>query len=176
MAAIGILDHPLVHRIRDELKTNARARWLLAVVGVIVILSLGLNLSDQINRRKVKFNQGRDLVARLEGIAGESQWIERRNAANSLRAQLEGRLWSAENESLEKASYQDWISAAAREAGVTPVEVRAEIDPGTSNGANLKKLSASVSGPFDAVAFTRFLSGIARHNRMMVIERLQIHS
>jgi hypothetical protein len=176
MAASTLLDHPVIERVRTELKTNPRARWLLiAMIGLLVV-GLWLRLSDHLTSVRAQLDQRSHQAARLQTIAQEAQWSERRNAAEGLRAQLEARLWSAENESLARATYVDWITATARQAGLGSVNARAEIDTGTNNPAAVKKLSASVDGTFDATAFTRFMSLIAQHNRLAVIERLHIQA
>lgn len=171
-----LLDHPLARRVGEEFRANPRARWLLAAVGLIVLVSAILGLSDRIDAARADFAQRARHVARLETVAKETEWPDRRATAEALRAQLDGRLWSADTDGLALADFQDWIALTGRESVLTLSEVRPEIDPGANNPAGLRKMSANVAGAFDASALERFLAAVAQHNRIVVVDKLRIQT
>jgi Tfp pilus assembly protein PilO len=176
-----MLDQPLsklltLDMIKAELRTNPRARWLLAVVAVLLVGYAIVELAVRNAALKTEVTRRQRVENQLEVISKETDWADRRQTAEALREQLESRLWSADTDGLTLADFQDWISKAARESALTISEVRPEIDPAATNSAQARRMSASVYGVFDPTAMTRFLALVARNNRVMVVEKLKIQS
>jgi hypothetical protein len=53
--------------------------------------------------------------------------------------------------------------------------MRSSIDANPNNPLKLRRVSAQVSGRFEAAGFVKLLQAIASQERLVVIERLDIH-
>lgn len=153
---------------------NPRARVLLAALGFTLAAS-GLLLIDsrdgEIRRDEA---DKRTQLARIEHIGNAELWQQRNEEAQAARSQAEARLWEAETDGLAQANFQSWLLDRAKEAGIAVGEMRSSIDANPSNPLKLRKVTAQLSGRFEAAGFVKLLQAIASQERLVVVERLDI--
>ena len=172
----SILANPIVRDVLAELKTNARARWLLIVGGVIIAFVVLVQVQGAINSVQNSLIKRTQLLARLEATAKNTEWINRRKAVDALRNEFESRLWPWETDGLASAEFQDWISKLARESGVNISEIRPDIELKASGNLGVRKMSANVIGAYDVNAMEKFLGALAVQNRVVMVDRLRLSS
>jgi len=171
-----ILNHPIVRDALAELRTNARARWLLIGGGLLLAGIVFFQVQGAVDAGRRNLIKRTQLLARLETTAKDTEWINRRTAVDIQRNEFESRLWPWETDGLASAEFQDWISKFGRESGLTINEIRPDIEAKGSGNLGLRKMSANVTGAFDVVAMEKFLGAIASQNRTIVVDRLRITS
>jgi hypothetical protein len=171
-----IRELPVVRRVLDELASNQRARWGLAAIGAGLLAFGYLVLYDAVEAQNNRLNERLRRITRLEEVAQDKDWIARGSAASGLSVQLEGRLWPSDTDGLALADFQDWITRMGREAGLSGLQIRPEIDTSLNGPLKLRKMSASVSGPFDPEIFEKFIDSVSKGNRLTIVDRLTIHS
>jgi len=147
--------------------------------GVVAILALILAwlalLMADLNSAFEKDIVARDQrLKRLEIIAGETNWAERRQLQEAQTSQLESRLWPAESEGIAVAGFQDWLSAEARQAGMPGVVVRAELTP--PDAAGPRRLQASLYGTFQAQQLEQYLATLQKYPAIIRVDRLRIQT
>ncbi len=161
------------------LRENAatpRSRFLLACLAFTVAAS-GLVLVDSADSqvlRNLAERQGQ--LADIAHVGDGAIWHQRRSETDLLRVQMEGRLWEAETDGLAQANFQTWLIDEAARAGIGQIEIHTSINSTTANPLKLRQLTAQLTGRFEAVAFFKLLQAIAGHNRLLVVDRLEIQT
>jgi hypothetical protein len=167
------------NRIGNWLRANLadrRSRLLLVTLG-LVLATGGLTVLDVRNSEI-----SRDLIerhrqlARLEQLGQTDLWQQRRAETDLARVQAEVRLWDAETDGLAQANFQSWIQEQANQSGIRLGDIRTSVNPAGNNPLKLRQLSAQLSGRFEADGFFKLLQAIAAHDRLVVIERLDIQA
>jgi hypothetical protein len=161
--------------LRDNF-ANRRARYLLVAFG-FVLAAGGAAILDSADARlqRTLAERQRQLV-RIEHLGETEVWSQRRSETEPTRVQAEGRLWEAETDGLAQANFQAWALEEAARAGLGSVEIHTSINTTTNNSLKLRQLSAQISGRFEAAAFFRLLQAIAGHDRVLVVNRLDIQT
>ncbi|MFZ5657244.1 MAG: hypothetical protein ACOY37_09355 [Pseudomonadota bacterium] len=113
-------------RIRQEWRQNARLRWGVLVVVLILGTRAILGVSD--SRAELARRYGRDaqLLARLEATAAERDWPRRAREAEKARSAMLASLPQARNEGAARADLLARLDQLARDAVLAEPMVRVE--------------------------------------------------
>jgi hypothetical protein len=172
------------------LKTTPRLRW--GVLGIVGILWLygALELRDQVKLKNDAYAAMGKKIARIQGVATESEWPARLKEAQALQLKLENRLWREATIGLAQATMNDWLTAVTQQASLGKVQlaVAAQDDDvgsgkagsnenGSAGGqSDLWKVSARLSFDFNPQTFYPLLNRIATNDKRIAIESLVIRS
>ena len=161
--------------LRDNL-ANRRSRFLLVAFGFVLAAGGAaiLDSADANMQRRLAERQ-RQLV-RIEHLGETGVWRQRRSETDLSRVQSEARLWEAETDGLAQANFQSWVLDEAARAGLGSVEIHTSINPNANNPLKLRQLSAQVTGRFEAGPFFKLLQAVAGHDRLLVVNRLEIQT
>jgi hypothetical protein len=164
-------------RVGDWLRANlAPRRTRAALVALAFVLGaaglVALNSRDGEIRRAVAEKQL--LVARIGQVGPTGLWHTRRVESDLWRLQAEGRLWEAETDGLAQANFQSWIAEQAKQTGIRLTDIRTSINTTANNPLKLRQISAQLTGGFEATGFFKLLQNVATHDRLVVVERLEI--
>jgi hypothetical protein len=177
--AILSFSRAVPNRIGNWLRANLadrRSRGLLAGLGVVLIAG-GLMILDARNTEILHaLTERHGQLARIEQLGQTDLWHQRRAETDLARVQAETRLWEAETDGLAQANFQSWILEQATHSGVRVGDIRTSVNPAGTNPLKLRQLSAQLSGRFEADGFFKLLQAIAAHDRLVVIERLDIQA
>jgi hypothetical protein len=113
-------------------------------------------------------------LARIEQLGRSDLWHQRREETDLARVRAEARLWEAETDGLAQANFQSWILEQANRAGVGVGDIHTAIDSALANPLKLRHLTAQLAGRFEEDGFVNLLQTIAGHDRLVVVERLEI--
>ena len=161
--------------LRDNL-ASARLRLLLGVLAFVAVAA-GLTLVDEADSGIVqRLKQQQVRLARFEQLGQGDLWHRRRAETDVARVQAEGRLWEAETDGIAQANFQSWIIEQANRAGLGRVEIQIGIQAGANNPLKLRQFSAQIRGRFEPVALFKFLEAIASHDRVLVVNRLEVQT
>jgi hypothetical protein len=155
---------------------NPRSRLLIfglvftvAVSGLTVLDSLDSGIAGRIAERQRQ-------LARIEHVGDGALWQRRRTETDLARVQAEGQLWDAPTDGLAQADFQTWIVDQATRSGIGQIDIHTSVGQATNNALKLRQLTAQVNGRFDAVALPKLMQAIAGHNRLVLVNRLDIHT
>jgi hypothetical protein len=153
---------------------NRRSRLLLAALALTLAAGglMALDSADTSMQRTLV--ERRQLLARIENLGDGELWHRRRAETDLARVQAETRLWEAETDGLAQANFQSWILDQATRSGIAKIEIHTSIGATASKPLNLRQLTAEVTGGFAADSMSKLLEAIARHDRLLVIKRLEI--
>jgi hypothetical protein len=155
---------------------SQRTRLLLMMLAAILAAG-GLMILDSVDSAMLKRIAERQYrLVRIEQVESVDTWRQRRNETDPLRIQAESRLWEAETDGLAQANFQAWIIEQAGAAGIGQIDVHTTINSTTNNPMKLRELSAQVSGRFEAESFFKLLQAISDHNRLVIVERLELQT
>lgn len=155
---------------------NRRTRFLLAAF-CFVAAAAGATILDSLDSKVERaISERQRQLASLARLGEKEVWHQRRAETDLSRVQAETTLWEAETDGLAQANFQSWILDQAAHAGVGQVEIHASINANPSNALKLRQLTAQVAGRFEAAAFFRLLQAIAAHDRLLVVNRLEIQT
>lgn len=165
----------IVKWLQENLKTR-RSRVLLGLLA-FAIAGAGLTILDSVEttmRRALAERKGQ--LEATERLGNGDIWRQRRAETDLLRVQAEGRLWEGETDGLAQANFQAWILDQANRAGITQIDIRANINSNVSNTLKLRQLTAQVTGRFEGNGLFALLQSIAAHNRLLLINRLEVQT
>jgi hypothetical protein len=154
---------------------NSRARVLVVALGFTLAASGLVILDSRDSEIQREAADKRAQLFRIQQVGQTELWQRRREETQSARNQAEARLWEAETDGLAQANFQSWLLDEAKQAGIAVGEMRSSIDANHNNPLKLRRVSAQVSGRFEAAGFVKLLQAIASQERLVVIERLDIH-
>lgn len=178
--------HETLMPLLAGIKANPRLRlglWL--IVGIAWLYSL-LLLRDEAQHAASEYQVLAKKVARIEAQAGQNEWAERVEPAQSLQLQMENRLWRESTLGLAQASFQDWLNQAVRQSNLSrpAVTVAAQEESAlekNTSGANeagpsgdLWKVSAKLSFDFTPKNLYALMGRLASHDKQIVVETLVI--
>jgi hypothetical protein len=155
---------------------NRRSRVLVTVFALIVTAS-GLLILDARDAEIVThLTEQQRQLARIEQLGQTDLWHQRRVETDLSRVQAEARLWEAETDGLAQANFQSWIIEQANGAGIRVNDIHTSIDAAANNPLKLRQLTAQLAGRFEADGFFRLLQVIGAHDRLVVVERIEIQA
>jgi hypothetical protein len=73
-----------------------------------------------------------------------------------------------------RRNFQSWILEQANRAGVGVGDIHTAIDSALANPLKLRHLTAQLAGRFEEDRFVNLLQTIAGHDRLVVVERLEV--
>lgn len=157
-----------------ELKTNRRA---LAGVLAVALLVLGyglLQFNDAIDGKRSLYRHEASQLQRTVALGAEKNWPARAKESTATRQALEGRLWKFESEGVALANFQDWVTAAARDAGLGRLQVKIDVAHPKDMPANFRQLTATVVAVPKEESLIAFLDRIQREPHLLVVDALHV--
>jgi len=174
-----------------ELKANPRLRWgLWAIVGVLWCYGI-LALRDEVQSKSDSYLALSRRVLRIQETAAQSEWPARLGDAQSLKINLESRLWRENTIGLAQATFHDWLTQITQQANLTKVQlvVAAQDNEsaagkaptsgdgrGAANASDLWKVSAKLNFDFNPQGLYPLLTRISAHEQKVIVESLVIRS
>jgi hypothetical protein len=158
-----------------RLNLASRRSRILAGVLIFIIGASGLMIFDARRSeilRDLTANQRQ--LARIEQLGRSDLWHQRREETDLARVRAEARLWEAETDGLAQANFQSWILEQANRAGIGVGDIHTAIDSALASPLKLRHLTAQLAGRFEQDGFVKLLQAIAGHDRLVVVERLEI--
>lgn len=178
--------------IWQQLQAQPRA---LAGAGLLVALAWLAWLLDADAQRVAAQQQlatQQQQLQRLQGFAGEQQWLQALQAGQTALAQVRQRLWREESEGRIQAHLQDWLRQQAEKSGLRVRELvvslpqrpgqeeataaPAEPVSGAALAPDLRLVQAQLTLEFDSAALATFLTEISSQERWLWLQRLQVQS
>jgi hypothetical protein len=163
-----------VTQIRQEWQENRRLRiggWL------ILALVFGYCILFLQDKEKMVEEESRVLysrLAKLQSLAGQSEWSARAQAARSVRVQLESRLFTAESRGLAQANIQTWIDGRIKKIQLAGTRVQVEQARPVSGHQGLLQVTATVQGRFEWDKVVELVRDIERNEHLMFIEQFDV--
>lgn len=177
-----------IRRLRAEFTGNPRLRWgAWGIIGILWFYGV-LELRDASQRQAEAYRAASGKLARAQAVATQAEWPARLREANSVRLDLESRLWKAGTLGLAQATFNDWLTQLAQQSNLarSQLAVSAQGDEAVSGresvGADkavaampgLWKVSARLSFDFAPPGFNRLMAQLANRDKAVVIESLVI--
>jgi hypothetical protein len=159
--------------LRDN-ATSTRSRILLVGLAFTIVASGLIILDSADSRLSAELAEQQQRLARIDHLGTSELWYQRRTDTDAVRVQAEGRLWEAETDGLAQANFQTWVIDVAARAGIGQIEIHTSINQTVNNPLKLRQLTAQISGRFEAGAMFKLLQAIAGHNRLLIVNRLEI--
>lgn len=170
----------------SEFRSNPRLRWgTWAILGILWLYG-NLLLRDVVDAKAAEYRALSNKIARAQSTAAQAEWLSRVDSVRSLKLNEEGRLWRASTAGLAQAAFQDWLRQTAQQADVAKMQISvgaAEDAPasypaataaGAATSSGLWKVSAKLSLDFNPKTFYPLMSRIARHDKQVVVESLNV--
>ena len=179
----------------NDLRSNPRLRlWLVLIIGSIGLYAL-LLLRDALQNKEQQQRIAAQNISRLRAQLAQPEWLERLEPANTLAAQMEGRLWQAPTAGLAQAALQDWLQTNLQQAQATKPVITVttfdEITAGTDGTVStqppttgqdgsaptppdLWQIKAKVGFDFAAPSLLEFLSRIEANDKQIIVSALNV--
>lgn len=149
-------------RIRHEWRQNARLRW--GVLVVVLILGTRAILAVADSRVEIARQYARDveLLGRLEATAAETDWPRRARAAEASRTAMLRAIPEARSEGAARADLQARLDQLGRDAALTDVLVRVDTVLDVPGYPELRqavgRLEGSVVTPLEVAPVARVIA------------------
>lgn len=158
----------------SELRGNRRALAGLLLILVIVAGDGFVLLRSATAEKHAEHARELTRLQRVIAVGQEHDWPRRAAASRALRAQLEGRLWTADSDGIARADLQDWLTTVARDVGLSTIEVRIELAAPKSLPPDMRQVTATITAQPDEPALIKLLDRIAQAPHVAVVERLSV--
>lgn len=146
-------------RIRQEWRQNARLRWGVLVVVLILGAQAVLAVVDARTALAKQYARDAELFARLRTTAAERDWPRRARQAEKLRLDMFAAIPEARSEGAARADLQARLDQLARDAVLTGAIVRVETVVDVPGYPELRqavgRLEGTVPTPLDVAPFAR---------------------
>jgi hypothetical protein len=172
----------MFNQLLAELKNNARLRLGIALIfGVLGVYAI-LLLRDAQVAAAGEYRIASVKLARLQAATQQGDWGERLNAAKTLQAEIEGRLWRGATMGLARASFQDFLNQQMQQAGIT----RPSVSMGSTDEENrsdslqpviiddLWKVKAKLVFDFNPLSFNKLFVQFANYPHRVIVQSLHV--
>lgn len=163
-----------VGRLWAEVKENRRAATGLLAIGVLLGSYGILGLNDAVLAMRSLYSQEALRLQRDAAIGQEKDWPARARASTVMRQALAARLWQAESEGVALANVQDWVTTAAREAGIDRLQVKLDLTKPEALPPDMRQLTATISARQTEATLEAFLGRIERDPHLLIVDRLHV--
>ena len=172
----------MFNQFLTELRASARLRLGVALIFGVLWVYAVLLLHDVRIALIGEYRNASAKLTRLQTIAREGDWGERVNAAMTLKAELESRLWRSATLGLARASFQDFLNQQMRLAGITRPSVSMSPGEDETRGEgkspsatdDLWHVKAKLVFDFNQLSFNKFLVQLAHNPQNIVVESLHV--
>lgn len=165
----------LLRPIRENPRLRLGLWLILGVLGLYAVL----DLRDRVAAQEDGYRRAAQELAILRASATQQAWPERAEAAQLLKAELEGRLGQAATEGLAAANLEDRLNSQLREVGAEGAKVEVSATDRQSDvnmPDDLWVLKARVRFRFVPGALVRLLQKLAETKRLIAIDTLEIRT
>ena len=180
-----------IRTLLAEFKANPRLRlgvW--GIVGIVWFYGV-LELRDGVARQGEAFRSANRSLARAQAIAGQPEWVSRLDEARAVQVGIESRLWRESTVGLAQATFHDWLSQVAQQAGLARPQLAVVVQEDGLAGAKdasggdggaardtkgLWKINARLAFDFSPQGLYALLARIGGHDKSVVVESLVIRS
>lgn len=133
-------------RIRQEWRQNARLRWGVIVVVLILGARAALAVSDARLELAKEHARDTELLVRLETTAAETDWPRRARQAEAARAAMLAALPEARTEGAARADLQARLDQLAKDAVIATPTVRVETVLDVPDDPRLRQAVGRIDG------------------------------
>jgi len=168
-------------QLREQWQESRLVRlgaWLGAALLSVYVLLAGFDQVDAMQER----NRGLAVeLTRLQSLAKETDWPERRREAAGLKAAYDTTVWMDPDLALSEAGLQDWLRNVTQRLGlkvreITLVRTESSARPAGNVPPGYVELHARVSVELQRTPLFVLLAEMANQERRIVVERLSIRS
>lgn len=168
-------------QLREQWQESRLVRlgaWLGVALLSVYLLLAGFDEVDALLER----NRGSVVeLARLQALAKEKDWPERRREATALKVAYDTAVWMEPDIALSEAGLQDWLRNVTQRLGlkvreITLVRAEPSAKPAGNVPAGYVELHARVSVELQRTPLFVLLAEMANQERRIVVERLSIRS
>lgn len=160
-------------RLQAQLRANPRLAIGIAAIAVLIWLWLLLALSAAVERTRARVAERQQSVQRSARLAQGRDWLAEAAQAAAQRAEMNQALWPMANEGLARAEFQEWVTAAARGAGMSNVQTRIELGDPPGEKVALRRIQVTLSADLDGPSLERFLATLATTPRRISVQALR---
>ena len=160
--------------LRAELKTNRRAQIGASIIAALFALLALFQISDAVDSMRGNYAEQALRLDRTGDIGSEKDWPERAASSRAIRDSYERRLWVAESEGVAAANLSDWVTNAAREAGLSKLQIKVDITRSKGLPADYRRLTATLVSQENEAGLYQFLGRIEDAAQLIVIDHLQV--
>lgn len=160
---------------------NRRLRWGLLIIGGILWLQGLLLLGDSAQGWRQQAALLREDVERLQPLSRSKLWPGRADDARQQVSALRSMLWQETDLGLAEAAAQDWVRALASQGGLGIRDLAVSRPTAAAASASAPALTAGVqpvrlrlSVDLNRLALMGFLAELARHEQVVVVDRLML--
>jgi hypothetical protein len=160
-----------------------QSRWV-AVAGVAllwVILNVYLIVGVRSAHRHHRELQAE--VAKLNKLVGDTSWHSRLQQSETLKFQVNERLWNAPTAGLAEAGFERWLREHITKEGLDPPQIQITRTPAAIQTANssralpgLQRMTAKVTTSFDPHAIAALAAEMAQNDKVMLLDQLIIRT
>jgi Type II secretion system (T2SS), protein M subtype b len=169
--------------LRGQWSSHRRLRWGVLVIGALLWIQGLLVLGDSAKALRQQADSLREDVQRLQVQARSKGWSGRADDARQQVDALRSMLWQEGDIGLAEAAAQDWVRALAtkfnlgvRELAVARPGAAPAGAPATALApqrlAGVQPIKLRVTVDLNRLALMGFLSELAQHERVVVVDRL----
>ena len=154
---------------RDEWSRNARLRWGVAVIALVIGVWVFLVLRDWRDALAEEYLDRHAYLVKMQSLVGQDEWLERAEAAARIRAALEAEIPSADTIGIAQATVQTWARDLVAASGAE-LQVQAQAAQEVDGHPGLFRVPVVISGGLQAPKVMELIRQVESYGSLAVIE------
>lgn len=154
---------------RDEWSRNARLRWGVAVIALVIGVWVFLVLRDWRDALAEEYLDRHAYLVKMQSLVGQDEWLERAEAAARIRAALEAEIPSVDTIGIAQATVQTWARDLVAASGAE-LQVQAQAAQEVDGHPGLFRVPVVISGGLQAPKVMELIRQVESYGSLAVIE------
>lgn len=154
---------------RDEWSRNARLRWGVAVIALVIGVWVFLVLRDWRDALAEEYLDRHAYLVKMQSLVGQDEWLERAEAAARIRAALEAEIPLADTIGIAQATVQTWARDLVAASGAE-LQVQAQAAQEVEGHPGLFRVPVVISGGLQAPKVMELIRQVESYGSLAVIE------
>ena len=161
-------------KIQGEWRNNRRLR--MAGLVALIVLSAHAMVTLETKKRALvaSYTSELELLARLQQVGRQSQWVVRAKEAEASLEALQGRIPQVSGSGLAQAELQTWLTDLASSTGLSEPKVRVEDTLDVPGHPDMWQVLARLDGQIPAFGQEKLLRAVTEGMPWIQVERLEI--
>ncbi|SJZ90050.1 hypothetical protein [Novilysobacter spongiicola] len=154
---------------RDEWSRNARLRWGVGVIALVIGVWVFLVLRDWRDALAEEYLDRHAYLVKMQSLVGQDEWLERAEAAARIRAALEAEIPLADTIGIAQATVQTWARDLVAASGAE-LQVQAQAAQEVEGHPGLFRVPVVISGGLQAPKVMELIRQVESYGSLAVIE------
>ncbi|MCG8277904.1 hypothetical protein [Stenotrophomonas sp. NLF4-10] len=163
-----------LQQLRSQWQATPRLRYGVMVIAAILGLQVLFMLSDLVHARVAAHAADMEMLARLEGLHGETWWPERAGKTQEMLEAITDRIPEVAGKGMAQAESQAWLTRLAADQALAEPRVKVEDTVEVDGYPDMWQVISRLEGKLPGYGHEAFMRAVAEALPWVQVERMEI--